>query len=90
MEVVYFPLIVHRADDGFSAFFPDLPECRSTGATVMDAVRNAGEALTGRVRVSAEFYDGIPSPSLLDDVPAGPSGEEVARVLVPVEIDDAP
>ncbi|MFN3727772.1 MAG: type II toxin-antitoxin system HicB family antitoxin [Allosphingosinicella sp.] len=87
MTVVYYPLIVHRASEGFIAAFPDIPGCTSTGATVMEAVRNAGDALTGRIRVSAGFYEEIPSPSLLDEVSGGPVGEEVARVLVPVEVD---
>ena len=87
MRVVYFPLIVHRAGESFSATFPDIPGCASSGTTVMEAVRNAGDALTGRLRVSAGFYDEIPAPSLLDEVSTGPDGEEVARVLVPVEVD---
>ena len=89
MTVAYYPLIVHRADDGFSAFFPDLPGCTSAGASVMDAVRNAGDALAGHLRIAAGFYDDFPAPSMLDDVPPGPEGEEVARVLVPIEVVDA-
>ena len=86
MAIAYYPLIVRRVGSGFTAAFPDLPGCAAAGLTVMEAVRNAGDALTGQLRVSAGFYEDIPSPSLLEDVPSGPEGEEVARILVPVEI----
>ena len=88
MALVFYPLIVQRSSEGFNAFFPDLPGCAAAGATVMDAVRNAGDALTGHLRVSVGFYDEIPAPSLLDDGDPGPEGDEVARILVPVEVLD--
>lgn len=85
MAVVYYPAIVERARSGFSVFFPDLPGCTSAGRSVQEAARNAEEALTGHLMVSAEHGDRLAEPSELDSVPADPDVDEVARILVRAE-----
>jgi len=48
MQLKYL-LIIERAAENFSAYFPDIPGCIATGETVEDTVRNAKEALTGHL-----------------------------------------
>lgn len=42
-------LIIERAEGNFSAYFPDVPGCVTTGETVEETVRNAREALEGHL-----------------------------------------
>ena len=62
MAASYYPAIVERAGKGYSVFFPDLPGCTSSGATLQDAARNAEEALAART-----LGDGFGDPLVLAD-----------------------
>lgn len=46
-----YPLLVKRSPNGFNASFPDLPGYTGKGNTVMEAVRNATDALAGHLRI---------------------------------------
>lgn len=85
MAAVYYPAIVERAKQGYSVFFPDLPGCTSAGATIDEAALNAEEALSGHLIVSAQYGDGIPVPTPLEQFKRDPEVEEVARILVRAE-----
>lgn len=85
MAVVHYPAIIERAGAGYSVFFPDLPGCTSAGATLQEVARNVEEALAGHLIVSAEHGDPIAAPSELDEIPADPEIDEVARILVRAE-----
>lgn len=82
MATAFYPAIIERAGAGFSVFFPDLPGCTSAGETVQEAARNAEEALSGHLLVSAQHNDAIADPSELDAIERDPDVDEVARLLV--------
>jgi predicted RNase H-like HicB family nuclease len=82
----YYPAIIERAAEGFGVFFPDLPGCTSTGATLQDAVRNAETALQAHIDLAAEHGDAVPEPSELDVIAAEPDVVEAARVLMRADV----
>jgi antitoxin HicB len=59
---------------GYSIVFPDLPGCRSDGATPEEALENGRDALKSWLAVAHEFDDQIPKPF------AALSGRFVQRV----------
>ncbi|MDP1589821.1 MAG: type II toxin-antitoxin system HicB family antitoxin [Prosthecobacter sp.] len=48
MQLKYL-LILEQAGGNYSAYFPDVPGCVTTGETVEETVRNAQEALAGHL-----------------------------------------
>jgi len=47
---------------GYSIVFPDLPGCRSDGATPEEAIENGRDALKSWLEVAREFDDRLPEP----------------------------
>lgn len=47
---------------GYAILFPDLPGCRSDGATPEAAIENGRDALASWLEVAREFGDKIPNP----------------------------
>ena len=47
---------------GYSIVFPDLPGCRSDGATPEEAIENGRDALKAWLAVAREFDDQLPKP----------------------------
>lgn len=47
---------------GYAILFPDLPGCRSDGATPEAAIENGRDALASWLEVAREFGDKIPTP----------------------------
>ena len=47
---------------GYSIVFPDLPGCRSDGATPEEAIENGRDALKSWVSVAREHGDALPTP----------------------------
>ena len=47
---------------GYAITFPDLPGCRSDGATPEEAIRNGRDALQSWLAVAQEFGDKVPGP----------------------------
>lgn len=86
MPVRYFPAIVEKAEEGFGAFFPDLPGCTSGGDTIEQAAANAEEALALHLAGMAEDRETIPAPTPFDRIERDPEVNEVARLLVRVEM----
>lgn len=86
MATAYYPAIIERGSEGYGVFFPDLPGCTSAGDTIQEAARNAEEALSGHLIVSAAHGDKIPAPSELDAIERDPEVDEVARILVRAEL----
>jgi predicted RNase H-like HicB family nuclease len=86
MTMASYLAIVERGKEGFGVFFPDLPGCTSAGDTVQDAARNAVEALEGHILTMAEHGDNIPAPSDVESIGRDPDVDEVARLLVQVEL----
>lgn len=86
MAIAIYPAIIERADKAFSVYFPDLPGCTSAGASVQEAALNAEEALAGHLLELASHGDAIAEPSCLDSVERDPEVDEVARLLVRIEL----
>jgi antitoxin HicB len=59
---------------GYAITFPDLPGCRSDGATPEEAIKNGRDALRSWLAVAHEFGDRTPAPF------SGASGRFVQRV----------
>lgn len=82
MAEVFYPAILDRGADGYGLYFPDLPGCVSAGETADEAARGGAEALALHLEGMVEDGEALPSPSALDELPADPDVEEVARMLV--------
>lgn len=59
---------------GYAITYPDLPGCRSDGATPEEAIKNGRDALRSWLAVAQEFGDKVPGPF------AAVSGRFVQRV----------
>jgi predicted RNase H-like HicB family nuclease len=86
MPTVFYPAVIERAGSCFSVFFPDLPGCTSAGATVTDAALGAEQALAGHIVETVRYGEDLPAPSSIDMLEHDPDVDEVARVLVRVEL----
>jgi len=82
MTTVYYPAIIERGINSFGIYFPDPPGCVSAGRTVQEAALGADEALTGHLKVMADYGDPIPEPSNLDAIEAEEGSDAVGRILV--------
>jgi predicted RNase H-like HicB family nuclease len=86
MPTVFYPAVIERARAGFSVFFPDLPGCTSAGVTVTEAALGAEQALAGHVVETVRHGETLPPPSSIDMLEHDPDVDEIARVLVRVEL----
>ncbi len=68
--------------DGYSVWFPDLPECHTDGDNLDDAVNMAAEALELVIESYIENGRVLPEPSLDARVPEG-----ARELLVSVDVD---
>ena len=63
---IEYPFEIHplSKDDGggYSIVFPDVPGCRSDGATPEEAIENGRDALKSWLAVTNEFGDRVPKP----------------------------
>lgn len=82
---VFYVAVIERGDDGYFAFFPDVPGCTSAGDTVQEAARHAEDALQGHLTLALEHGEALPAANVLDAIPVDPEVTEVARVLVRFE-----
>jgi antitoxin HicB len=51
-----------KDEGGYAITFPDLPGCRSDGATPEQAIGNGRDALDSWLAVAREFSDDLPKP----------------------------
>lgn len=83
-----FIAIVHRdGEDVFGAFFPDLPGCYASGATLDALLHDAAHALRAHLDALADFNRPVPAARSLQAVMEDPSLAEDradAFVIVPV------
>ncbi|MBF0625416.1 MAG: type II toxin-antitoxin system HicB family antitoxin [Magnetococcales bacterium] len=86
MAIWRFLAIIERGSEGFGVTFPDFPGCTSYGNTIQEAAEHAEEALAGHVGLMLADGDPIPIPSDLDDVPIDPEVDEIARILVRINL----
>jgi predicted RNase H-like HicB family nuclease len=86
MAVRYYPAIVEKAGDNFSAFFPDYDGCVSAGDTMEQLAANAEAALAFHIRGMLDDGEAIPEPTPLEQLQADPEVTEFARILVRAEL----
>jgi predicted RNase H-like HicB family nuclease len=63
-------MIIEKGERNYSAYFPDLPGCIATGATLDELKRRMQDALEMHIRGMREDGLPIPEPSLVDYVEA--------------------
>jgi predicted RNase H-like HicB family nuclease len=93
MAIRHYPALIYGEPGSYGVVFPDLPGCTSGGATLAEAARNAGDALSFHLEGMAAAAERIPEPGDFDaplpDWLAPEEGDEVpaepVRLLVPVE-----
>jgi len=65
-SAIEYPFEIHplsrEEGGGYAIIFPNLPGCRSDGATPAEAIENGRDALASWLEVAREFGDKIPSP----------------------------
>ncbi|MFM7345357.1 MAG: type II toxin-antitoxin system HicB family antitoxin [Tagaea sp.] len=84
----YYPAVIEAGEPGsnLGVFFPDLPGCVSAGDDVIDAVRNAEEALSLHLSGMVADGDPLPAPSALDKLYVPRGVKEVTRQLIRAEV----
>jgi predicted RNase H-like HicB family nuclease len=87
---IYVAIIEGSQDEGYSAFFPDLPGCVTAAESMLELPAAAREALS--LHLIGMFEDGEvpPEPTAIEAVRSDPDVKEAGRILVDVEVEDAP
>jgi predicted RNase H-like HicB family nuclease len=86
MPPIYYPAVIDRSASGYGVSFPDFPGCVAAGATVQEAAVNAEAALALHLDGMRADKEKVPQPSSLDDIEPVEGADDVARVLVRVEV----
>lgn len=76
--------VVERTKNGYSVFFPDVPGCVSAGREPREVYENSEQALAAHLHLLAQEGEEIPQASR--EVEVDPDVEEVARLLVRVDL----
>lgn len=58
-----FPAIIESGEHNYSVYFPDLPGCVSSGATIQESIKEAKNALAFHLWGMEQDNEEIPSPS---------------------------
>jgi predicted RNase H-like HicB family nuclease len=61
-----YAVVIEKAQEGFSAYVPDLPGCVATGATQKDVEREIRDAIAFHIEGLQE--DGLPIPAPTSEV----------------------
>lgn len=59
--MLYIAFIHKNHDSVYGVSFPDMPGCFSAGDTIVEAVHNAVEALSGHLRILESDGDPVPA-----------------------------
>ena len=82
----YIALIHKDSDSEFGVSFPDFPGCVTAGKSIDEAKDMAQEALSGHIKIMAEFDEKIPEPSDLEKIISSEeSSDLVAFFIVTVQ-----
>ena len=82
---IHYPALVDRGPgSGYSAAFPDFPDCVSAGGTLEETVLGAHTALAARVAPMLAEGEALPVPTPLEALAARRLPRPVAIALVPV------
>lgn len=87
---IYVAIIEGSQDEGYSAFFPDLPGCVTAAETMFELPAEARDALSLHLAGMIEDGEALPEPTPIEAVTSDPEVKEAGRILVDVEIEDAP
>ena len=85
--IVYVALAEAGEPAGYTAHFPDLPECSASGAEPAELLANARAALRAALQALAERAEEWPVPTRLEQVQPKPAQ---FTLLVDVEVEDTP
>ena len=85
--IVYVALAEASDPAGYTAHFPDLPECSASGAEPAELLANARTALRAELQARAERAEEWPVPTRVEQVQPKPPQ---FTLLVDVEVDDTP
>ena len=90
-----YPAIFYKEDDGYSVVFPDLNYLATDGNTLEEAMKMAIECLAGYLYTAKLESEGIPKPSLIEEVDPIKIAEELETNvgeyfvnLVSVDVDE--
>lgn len=86
---LYYLAIFEKGADGYYVHFPDVPGCISAGDTLQAAAVNAEVALALHASGTAEDNGFLEFPTAGVDYPRDPDVEEVARLLVGLDLEAA-
>lgn len=80
-----YPVALEKAEDGYGAFFPDVPGCVSHGDSLDEALIHAKEALEGHFELSAEYGEDLPQPAAIEKHRENPDYSGVIWELVDID-----
>jgi predicted RNase H-like HicB family nuclease len=88
MNAIVYPALAHAAGaEGYTARFPDLPQCAASGAHLAELLANARAALRAELQALAERGEDWPRPTPVEQVQPEPPQ---FTLLVDVEVEDTP
>lgn len=87
---IYVAIVEGSQDEGYSAFFPDLPGCVTAAESMLELPAAARDALS--LHLAGMMGDGevLPDPTAIEDIPRDPEVKEVGRLIIDVDVEDAP
>lgn len=80
---IFIAMVQPDWDGGYSAVFPDFPECAVSSSSLDDVIRRAREALLRHVEVLLETGRALREPTRLEEIQRGQNG-----LLVSIEVPD--
>jgi predicted RNase H-like HicB family nuclease len=64
----FIAFIRKHSNQGFRVSFPDLPDCNSSGETIIEARENAERALAVHCQALKELGEAVPPPSYMHQI----------------------
>jgi predicted RNase H-like HicB family nuclease len=86
-RVWYWAMIDRESDGRFIASIPDLGDLAAYGDTDKDAVAHVTELAAERVRAAVDDGQPVPPRRPFSGLPSYTRAKEVARAIIPVEVD---
>lgn len=87
---VYVAIVEGDQDEGYSAFFPDLPGCVTAAETMVELPTAARDALALHLQGMIEDGDLFPNPTPIEDIKVDAEVQEIGRLIIDAEIQDTP
>lgn len=87
---IYVAIVEGNREEGYSAYFPDLPGCVTAAETMLELPAAAREALSLHLAGMIEDGEALPEPTPIESIVADPEVKEAGRMPVDAEVEDAP